>query len=200
MRCGREQRSKSMLEAYRSSIGHPREDLPTPALLLDLEVVRINIATMADRLPGPARLRPHAKSHKCAEIARLQLEAGAIGITTATVWEAAAMAREGVPDLLIANEVVGEEKHRVLAETASTARVTVAVDDAGKSEALSAAARRAGSEIGVLIDIDVGRGRCGVRTEEDARALAERVSGLSGLRLRGVMGYEGHCVLERDRR
>lgn len=188
-----------MLEAYRSSIGRPRRDVATPALLLDLEVLRRNMATMAGCLPGPARLRPHAKSHKCAEIARMQLEAGAIGLTTATVWEAAALARAGVPDLLIANEVVGGEKIEALAETARTARVTVAVDEAGNAAALASAAREAGSEIGVLIDVDVGMGRCGVRTVEEALALAGRVRGLPGLRLRGVMGYEGHCVMETDR-
>src|SRR5437764_9735568 len=152
-----------MLEAYRSSIGRRWRDLATPALILDRQVLVRNIATMAARLPGPARLRPHAKSHKCAQIARLQLDAGAIGLTTATVWEAAALSRAGVPDLLIANEVVGGEKIEALAETARAARVTVAVDDAGNAGTLAAAAREAGSEIGVLVDVDVGMGRCGVR-------------------------------------
>jgi D-serine deaminase-like pyridoxal phosphate-dependent protein len=188
-----------MWETYRSSIRRSRWELPTPVLLLDLEVVQQNIATMTERLRGPARIRPHAKSHKCAEIARLQLQSGAIGLTTATVWEAAALARVGIPDLLIANEVVGEEKIQALAQTARTTRVTVAVDDAGNAEALAAAARKAGSEIGVLIDIDVGMDRCGVRTRQEAQALAVRVGRLPGLRLRGIMGYEGHCVLETDR-
>src|SRR5439155_378500 len=131
-----------MLETYRSSIGRPPHDLATPALILDLPVLRRNIATMAERLPGPARLRPHAKSHKCAPIARMQLEAGAIGLTTATVWEAAALSRAGVPDLLIANEVVGPEKIDALARTALTARVTVAVDDMANAEALAAGSRQ----------------------------------------------------------
>ncbi|MCI0625263.1 MAG: DSD1 family PLP-dependent enzyme [Acidobacteria bacterium] len=188
-----------MVQAYRSAIGRERQDLPTPALLLDLKVVRDNITTMARRLQGLARLRPHAKSHKCLQIARLQLEAGAIGATTATVWEAAALSRAGVPDLLIANEVVGEVKIETLAQIARTSRITVAVDNASNAEALSAAARKAGSEIGVLIDIDVGMGRCGVRTEEEASLLAQRLSRLPSLQLRGVMGYEGHCVMETDR-
>jgi D-serine deaminase-like pyridoxal phosphate-dependent protein len=129
----------------------------------------------------------------------MQLEAGAIGLTTATVWEAVALAQAGIPDLLIANEVVGGEKIEALADTARKACVTVAVDDAGNAAALAGAARAAESEIGVLIDVDVGMGRCGVRTVEDALALAGRVSRLPGLRLRGVMGYEGHCVMEPDR-
>src|SRR5436190_18842992 len=147
-----------MLEVYRSSIGRSRQNLATPALLLDLDVLRRNMATMAGCLPGPARLRPHAKSHKCAQIARMQLESGASGLTTATVWEAVALSRAGVPDLLIANEVVGGEKIQALAETARSTCVTVAVDDAGNASALAAAAYAAGSEIGVLIDVDVGMG------------------------------------------
>lgn len=188
-----------MPEAYCSSIGRSRRDLPTPALLLDLEVLRRNMATIAACLPDPARLRPHAKSHKCAQIARMQLEAGAIGLTTATVWEAVALSRAGVPDLLIANEVVGGEKIEALAETSRTTRVTVAVDDAGNAGSLAAAARVAGSEIGVLIDVDVGMSRCGVRSVDEALELAKSVERLSGLRLRGVMGYEGHTVQEPDR-
>jgi D-serine deaminase-like pyridoxal phosphate-dependent protein len=185
--------------AYRAAIGRPRQALATPALLLDLEIARANIKTMAERLRGRAAIRPHVKSHKCAEIARLQLAAGAIGLTTATVWEAAAMAQSGFTDFLIANEIVGEEKIKKLAQTALQARVTVAVDDATNAEAIAAAALAAGCKIGVLIEIDVGMGRCGVRTQTDACALAERVSRLSSLQLRGVMGYEGHCVLEQDR-
>jgi D-serine deaminase-like pyridoxal phosphate-dependent protein len=154
---------------------------------------------MAARTRGPTRLRPHFKSHKSAELARVQIEAGAIGLTAATVWEAAAVAAAGMNDLLIANEVVGEEKIRQLAEIARTKRLMVAVDHVRNAEALSAAAAAVGAKIGVLIDVDVGLGRCGVRTEQEARALGERVSQLPGLHLRGVMGYEGHCALEPDR-
>ena len=180
-------------------IGRPRHELTTPALLLDLPIVRSNITRMATCTRGPTRLRPHVKSHKSAEIARLQIEAGAIGLTAATVWEAAAMAAAGMDDLLIANEVVGEEKIRCLAAIARNTRVTVAVDHVRNAEALSAAAGTVGAKIGVLIDVDVGLGRCGVRTEQEARTLAERVRSLPGLDLRGVMGYEGHCALEPDR-
>jgi D-serine deaminase-like pyridoxal phosphate-dependent protein len=182
-----------------SEIGKARDGLTTPALILDGAALKQNIAAMAARMNGPTRLRPHAKSHKCAQIAHLQLEAGAIGMTTATVWEAAALVHAGVGDVLIANEVVGEEKIRCLAETAKSARLTVAVDDAGNAASLAAAAARVGSEIGVLVDVDVGMNRCGVRSREAALRLAEQVARLPGLRLRGVMGYEGHCVLETDR-
>ncbi len=182
-----------------SSIGRPVDELMTPALLLDLAVVRSNINRMAACTRGPTRLRPHFKSHKCIEIARLQMESGAIGLTAATVWEALAAHSEGMDDLLIANEVVAEAKIRLLAEIARTARVTVAVDHCPNAEALSAAAAKVDTRIGVLIDVDVGLARCGVRSEQEARDLAGRVSQLPGLLLRGVMGYEGHCALEPDR-
>jgi D-serine deaminase-like pyridoxal phosphate-dependent protein len=189
----------TLLDAYRSDIGKARDAVSTPALILDAAALERNIAAMAARTRGPTRLRPHAKSHKCAQIARMQVEAGAIGITTATVWEAAALVADGIRDILIANEVVGETKLARLAAAARDARVTVAVDDPRNADALSAAAGAAGSEIGILVDVDVGMTRCGVRSREEALRLAEHVHRLPGLRLRGVMGYEGHCVMEPDR-
>ena len=185
---------------YRSAIGRPRHDLVTPALILDLDVARRNIAAMAEYMRTvPAKLRPHIKVHKSPELARMQMEAGeALGLTTATVWEAMVMVRGGIDDILIANEVVGEEKVKALAELARDARINVAIDDAHNAEELSAAALKAGSTLGVLIDLDVGMERCGVRTKEEALRLAEHVSKLRGLRLEGMMGYEGHCMLEPD--
>lgn len=191
--------SLTSLDAYRSDLGKARDGLATPALILDAVALRRNIAAMAARMEGPTRLRPHAKSHKCARIARMQVEAGAIGITAATVWEAAALVEAGIQDVLIANEVVGEPKIRRLATAAREGRLTVAVDDPRNAAALSAAAGAAGSEIGVLVDVDVGMNRCGVRSLEQALRVAGHIARLPGLRLRGVMGYEGHCVLEKDR-
>lgn len=185
---------------YRSAIGRSRHDLITPALILDLDVARRNIAKMAEYMRSvPARLRPHIKVHKSPELARMQMAAGeAIGLTTATVWEAVVMVRGGIDDILIANEVVGAEKIRVLADLARSAHMIVAIDDAQNAEDLSAAALKAGSVLGVLNDLDVGMERCGVRTKEEALRLAQHVSKLQGLRLEGMMGYEGHCMLEPD--
>src|SRR3954468_5432125 len=90
----------SVIDRYRSHIGIRRDAITTPALILDATVLQRNIAAMAARMNGPTRLRPHAKSHKCAQIARLQVEAGALGVTTATVWEAAALVRAGIQDVL----------------------------------------------------------------------------------------------------
>jgi len=189
----------SVVERYRAALGKPKDSAVTPALLLDVKTARGNIRRMADRLTGPAKLRPHAKLHKSPQIAKWQLEAGAIGITTATVWEAAMLAEKGITDLLIANQVVGPEKVRQAAEVAREVSLMVAVDDCSNAESLAAAARGAGSRIGVLIDVDTGMNRCGVRSPEEALRVAACVSKLPGLQLRGVTGYEGHCVLEPDR-
>jgi len=185
---------------YRAAIGRGRREVETPALILDLDVARRNIAEMARRVGGmPVKLRPHVKLHKSPQIAHMQMEAGAIGVSTATVWEAIVMARAGIPNILVANQVVGRDKIAALADAAHLTLITVAVDDARNLDDLSAAAQAAGSQIGVLIEIDTGMNRSGARTEEEACLLAAHASRLPGLRLLGVMGYEGHCMLEPDR-
>lgn len=185
---------------YRSAIGRRRDELITPALVLDLDMTERNIRSMADRLRAlPAKLRPHIKVHKSPEIARMQVEAGAIGVATATVAEAVAMSASGIKDVLIANQVVGRDKIARIVRAAVDAKMTLAVDDARNAEEIAAAARSVGSEVGVLIEVDVGMGRGGARSAEEARALARSVVGLRGLRFRGVQGYEGHCMLEPDR-
>jgi D-serine deaminase-like pyridoxal phosphate-dependent protein len=186
--------------ARERAIGRARSDLTTPALILDLDVARRNIERMAERMREmPAELRPHIKVHKSSRLARMQIEAGAIGVTAATVWEAIAMARGGVDDILIANQVVGDRQIAALAELARTSRAIVAVDDASNVARLGEAAVAAGSRIGVLVEVDTGMGRCGIRTPAEARALAEVAGATDGLDFRGVSGYEGHCMLEPDR-
>jgi D-serine deaminase-like pyridoxal phosphate-dependent protein len=186
-------------QAYRQSIGRRRHDLTTPALILDLELLRKNIGTMAEWTRSHAKVRPHTKIHKCVEIARLQVAAGAVGLTTATVWEALVMARAGLDNILIANEVIGEEKLQRLAEAARETHMILAVDSLEGAEALSRAAVAAGARIGVLLDIDVGLRRGGVRTQREACALATALARLPSIVFRGVMGYEGHVVEEPDR-
>ena len=191
--------ASAVVEAYQPTIGLAREELPTPALILDLEIVRNNIAKMAERMHGqPAKLRPHAKTHKCAELARMQIDAGAIGITTATVWEALALARAGIEDILIANEVAGREKLALLAEAAQTARITIGVDSPEAADAYATAAKAASSTILLLLDVDSGQNRCGVRSVDEALAVARYVEKLPGVELVGVMGWEGHTVLIKD--
>jgi D-serine deaminase-like pyridoxal phosphate-dependent protein len=187
-------------KAYASAIGRNRRDLVTPALIMDLDVVRRNIQFMMERLSTmKAKLRPHVKCQKSPELARMQVQAGAIGVCTATVWEAMVMSSSGIEDVMIANEVGGKEKIAALARAAKDGHLTVAVDDPRNAEDLSNAVQAAGSKLDVVIEVDVGMGRGGVRSAEEAVTLAERVAKLPGLRLRGVQGYEGHCMLEPDR-
>ena len=175
-------------------------DLATPALIVDVPALDRNIATMAQFFAdGPCRLRPHVKAHKTPAIAKRQLAAGScVGLTCATVSEAETLASL-TDDILIANEVIGETKWARVAALARTLRVTTAVDSPRGAEGLAAAAQVAGVRIGVLVDLDVGQGRCGVRPGEQALSLARLVGALPALELRGVMGYEGHVQPMRDR-
>jgi len=182
---------------YGSAIGRKRNELVTPALILDLEILRRNIALMAELMKTkPAKLRPHIKVHKSPDIARMQMQAGAIGIGTATIWEAIVIARTGVTDVFVINEVVGSEKIRAAALLSREVPLKVAVDDISNVEALSKAAREAGSEVGCMIEVDTGMRRCGVSSPDEALRLARRITELPGLRLDGLTGYEGHCSLE----
>lgn len=145
-------------------------------------------------------LRPHAKSHKMLELVQAQLAAGAIGVSTATVWEALALARCGVTNILIANQVVGKEKLAALAEAAALGKIAVAVDDERNLEAIGRTAAQAGVLVDFVIEIDIGMRRGGVRSPEEAVALAAQSSRYRELTFVGVTGYEGHLVVEPERR
>ena len=148
---------------------------------------------------GPCKLRPHFKAHKTPEIARRQLAAGSCtGLTCATIGEAEIIAAF-CDDLLLANEVVTPEKCARVAALARKVRVTVAVDSLEGINALSRAASDAGADIGVLVDLNVGQGRCGVEPGEASLTLAGQAAQSKGLTLRGVMGYEGHLQPVRER-
>lgn len=175
-------------------------EIPTPALILDVAALDRNIARMAAFFAdGPCRLRPHFKAHKTPEIARRQLAAGScVGITCATVGEAE-VAVSLCDDVLIANEIVTADKCARVAALARQATVTVAADSVRGIEAMATAARAAGVTVGVLVDVNVGQGRCGVEPGDAAVALAKSVTFSGGVTLRGVMGYEGHLQPLRDR-
>jgi len=177
-------------------IGRPVDELDTPALLLDLDICERNLKQMAaffaDR---PAQLRPHFKNHKCTALARRQLDAGsAIGMTCAHIGEAEALAAAGIEDILIANQVVGAGKIQRLAELARHSRICVAVDDASQGEAISRAAQESGVHIHLLLEVDVGMGRCGLPPGQPSLELARRLIELPGVELRGLQAYEGHAV------
>jgi D-serine deaminase-like pyridoxal phosphate-dependent protein len=163
-------------------------DLPTPALVIDADVLDANLATMAAARPGPA-LRPHVKAHKCTALAARQRAAGHQGFTVATPREAIGLVAAGFgEDVLVANEVVDARRLAALAALRESANITVAVD----SEATIAAAAGAGVP-SCLIDVDVGLPRCGC-DPADAGRLADAARA-RGLAVRGVMGYEGHLMV-----
>jgi D-serine deaminase-like pyridoxal phosphate-dependent protein len=178
----------------------PFEDIDTPALLLDLDRVERNI----DRMAGffrerPCELRPHFKTPKCPEVARRQLEAGAIGITVAKVGEAEVLASSGIrASVLIANQVIGRAKlDRLAALAADHPELLVAVDHPSQLEALDAALAGTRVHVGALIETDVGMHRCGTEKPEETVELARQIT-KSRVAYRGIMGYEGHAVLVPD--
>jgi D-serine deaminase-like pyridoxal phosphate-dependent protein len=166
--------------------------VPTPAIIVDLDAFNANIAAAAAMMQGTGkRLRPHVKTHKTPGLARRQLGASATGVTCATVGEAEVMAQAGITDIFVANEIVTPGKAERLAHVARSAQVAVAVDSRPGIEVIASAARAAGTVIRVLVDVDVGLGRCGARSPDDAVALGRTVTALPQLRLVGLMGYEG---------
>lgn len=170
-------------------------DLDTPAVLVDLDVVERNIARMAAwaRDAGVA-LRPHAKTHKCERIARLQIAAGARGLCVAKVGEAEVFADHGFEDLFVAYPVVGEEKARRLLALSARARLSAGVDSVAGAASLSRVFAAAGSRLDVLIKVDVGFHRVGV-PPEGAEALARAVTDLPGVRLKGLFTHAGQGYL-----
>ena len=176
-------------------IGLSKDFLPTPSLIVDEDRLGENLERMARFFADkPAKLRPHVKSHKCSALALRQVQAGAIGVTAATVEEAEAMAAGGVRDILIANQVMNRFWVDRLVTLASVCDLKVAVDSERFATLLSTAAQGQAAEVGVVIEVNVGMDRCGVPPGQVACALAQRVASTSGLRFRGFMGYEGHAV------
>ena len=176
-------------------------EIDTPALVVDLERMERNIATMARFFADkPAKLRPHWKTPKCAEVARRQLAAGAIGITCAKLGEAEALAAAGVrASVLVANQIIGAAKLTRLVELARVLpELIVAVDSGEQVDALDAVLRRApAARLGALIEVDTGMHRCGTSAPDETVALARRLAA-SRVAYRGEMGYEGHAVLVPD--
>ncbi len=183
-----------MLEPERTiSLASRVEMIDTPALIVDVDRLESNIARWAAfaREAG-VKLRPHGKTHKCVEIARKQLDAGAVGLTLAKIGEAEVMAASGIRDIFLAYEVVGEPKLPRLLALAQTARIRVGVDSVQGAEALARAARDAGVVIDVLIEVDSGLGRCGVQPGEPLLALTQHVARLRGLSMAGIFTYRGY--------
>jgi D-serine deaminase-like pyridoxal phosphate-dependent protein len=175
--------------------GHGVDSIETPALVIDLDAMQRNLAAMATfaRVRG-VRLRPHAKMHKCAAIARLQIAAGAVGVCVQKTSEAEALADAGIDDIYISNEVIDQRKLARVAALARRIRLAIAVDSAEGVDRLAAALREASASIDVFVEIDVGQGRCGTPPAA-AGALAHRVVAHAppegGLRFAGLQAYQG---------
>jgi len=175
------------------------DELDTPALVVDLKLLEGNITKMADFFKDKeAKLRPHVKTHKCPQIALMQLGAGARGITCAKLAEAEVMAENGIEDILIANEIVGVGKIERLLKLNGISNALVAIDDVTNAKMISDMALGNGKCVGVVLEIDVGMERCGVRPGGEALSFARNVSRMRGVSIKGIMGYEGHAVMIQD--
>jgi D-serine deaminase-like pyridoxal phosphate-dependent protein len=172
--------------------GDPLSAVDTPALLLDLDAFERNLRRMAAAVHGTGvRLRPHAKSHKCPEIARRQVALGAVGVCCQKVSEAAVFVDAGIEDVLVTNEVVGTAKLQHLVALARRARIGVLVDDAAQVHALARAAQAAQVVLDVYVEVNVGAHRCGVEPGPDAVRLARLVADAAPLRFAGLQCYHG---------
>jgi D-serine deaminase-like pyridoxal phosphate-dependent protein len=168
------------------------EEIDTPALLVDLDAMESNLQRMAGFFEDKScKVRPHFKNHKAPALARKQMEAGAVGITCATLREAEILVQNGLKGVLIANEIVDEGKLNRLAELCREASVVVAVDNETIIGDMGRIQRNRKSEFEVVVDINIGLDRCGVPPGETAASLARRAA-CTGLKVRGIMGYDGH--------
>ena len=184
-------------------IGRAIEEMDTPTLLLDRAASDRNLAKMScyfrDR---PSKLRPHFKNHKCVTLAKRQMLAGAVGMTCAKLGEAEVLVDNGFRDILIANQVVGAAKIERLVQLAKRARIAIAVDHIDQVEAVSRAAAAARVLVRLLIEVDIGMGRCGLPSSAAVLDLAKKLTEMPGIEFGGLQAYEGHLVniVDRDQR
>jgi D-serine deaminase-like pyridoxal phosphate-dependent protein len=172
----------------------PDADVDTPSLVVSEEILHRNIAEMASfaKSVGVA-LRPHMKTHKTAQIARLQIAAGAIGMTCAKVGEAEVMVDQaGVEDVLLAYPTIGEHKYRKIVALMERARIVVAVDSMAAAQALSRAMARHDRSLDIYVEINTGQNRSGVMVGDEAVRFAQDIARLPNLHLVGIMTHEGH--------
>jgi D-serine deaminase-like pyridoxal phosphate-dependent protein len=189
-----------MLQHPPAEPGMREEEIDTPALVLDLDAFEHNLDTMAALLaPTGTKLRAHAKTHKSPVVALQQMRRGAVGQCVQKVSEAEALAWGGVPDILVSNEVIAPRKLARLAALSRIAKVAVCADDEAGIAAIEQAAEAAGLRMTVLVEIDVGAGRCGVAPGPEAVALAERIAASRHLIFGGIQAYHGSAQHKRTR-
>jgi D-serine deaminase-like pyridoxal phosphate-dependent protein len=172
------------------------DDLETPAVLIDLDVMERNLVQLADytRTTGVA-LRPHIKTHKIPAIALRQIALGAVGIAAAKPTEAEVMADAGVQDIMLAYPVVAAVKANRLARLAERTRISVSVDSREAAECVARSFHAAGRTVDLLVEIDVGFSRCGVQSAPAAAELALLMARLPGAEFAGIMFYPGHMMV-----
>lgn len=172
------------------------DDLMTPALVIDLDAFERNIQTMADHCRKHSiSLRPHAKTHKCVDIAKRQIAAGAIGLCCANLDEAAHLLAGGITSILITSPLVTEAAiHRLMDLNASAADLIVVADHEQSVQRLSQAACARGQTLKLLVDIDIGHHRTGTMPGQTACALAALIAKSPNLRFMGLQGYAGHLM------
>ncbi|MGC3969693.1 MAG: DSD1 family PLP-dependent enzyme [Pirellulales bacterium] len=176
-------------------LGATIDELDTPCLCLDLDVMEANIRAVADACgKRGVSWRPHAKGHKNATIARAEVAAGAIGATCAKLGEAEVLAAGGVRDLLIANMLAGPHKIRRLVELRKKSDPVIAVDSVELAEPISRAMAEAGLKVRAIIEVDIGLNRVGTQPGEPTLALARALNAMPGVEFAGIMGYEGHLL------
>ena len=174
--------------------------LDTPALVVDLDILERNLGRMAQYTKSiGVALRPHIKTHKVPEIARMQVASGAVGITAAKPGEAAVMAAGGVQDIFVAYPILSKHKADALLSLKDQAALSVSVDSAEAAEVLAASSSAHSYDLPVLVEIDVGFGRCGVGTAEAALDLALHIEKLPGVHFGGLMFYPGHMMMPKEK-
>ena len=175
----------------------PIEDLPTPALMIDLDVFEGNLHRMQDYLNGADMgLRAHTKMHKCPIIAKKQIELGASGVCAAKVSEAEVMHQGGIKDILITSPLVTRDKlRRVVDLMVRAPDVKVVVDQSATADLLNQMAAAEGIIVGVFIDLDPGMGRTGIETGQPALRLAQHIADYCpSLSFMGLQMYAGNCM------
>ncbi|MBZ0302839.1 MAG: alanine racemase [Anaerolineae bacterium] len=182
-----------------TEVGLHKTELDTPVLWVELDTMEANIRALAAHFAtAGVNWRPHIKGIKIPAVAQQMIAAGAIGVTCAKLGEAEVMAYAGIRDILIANQIVGNQKITRLVSLAHYANLKVAVDNADNTAQIGGAAAAAGVEIGVLIEVNTGMNRAGVAPGEPALALARIVQQTPGLRFEGLMAWEGHTLSQSD--
>ena len=177
-----------MTQRAPANIGQKLQDVDTPALVLDLGAFEQNLSTLKSSVGDSVRIRPHAKTNKCPDVAKRQIALGAVGVCCQKVSEAEAMVEGGIGDVLVSNEVVGAPKLARLSALAKKARLGICVDSAEGLAQLKAS----GADVDVYVEIEVGMKRCGVAPGAPAVALATEILG-QGMRFGGLQAYHGRA-------